>query len=96
MLIETPYKNLDTVTVKLTDATELVARLEDETDTHVTLYKPLALIATEKGMGLSPYAFTIPADAKVKINKSTIVFVHKTDSEMAKQYTSSTTGIAVA
>lgn len=95
MLIETPYKNLDTVTVKLTDATELVARLEQEDDSHITLYKPLALIATDKGMGLSPYAFTIPVDAKVKINKSTVVFVHKTDSDMAKQYTQSTTGVAI-
>jgi len=95
MLIETPYKNLDTVTLKLTDSSEIVARLEDENDTHVTLYKPLALIATEQGMGLSPFAFTIAADAKVKINKSTVVFVHKTDSEMAKQYTKSTTGVSL-
>jgi phosphohistidine swiveling domain-containing protein len=95
MLIETPYKNLDTVTIKLTDSSEIVARLEDENDTQLTLYKPLALIATEQGMGLSPFAFTIPADAKVKINKSTVIVVHKTDAEMAKQYTKSTTGVAI-
>ena len=95
MLIETPYKNLDTVTIKLTDSSEIVARLEDENDTQLTLYKPLALIATEQGMGLSPFAFTIPADAKVKINKSTVICVHKTDAEMAKQYTKSTTGVAI-
>lgn len=95
MLIETPYKNLDTVTIKLTDSSEIVARLEDENDTQITLYKPLTLIATEQGMGLSPFAFTIPADAKVKINKSTVIFVHKTDAEMAKQYTKSTTGVAL-
>jgi phosphohistidine swiveling domain-containing protein len=95
MLIETPYKNLDTVTIKLTDSSEIVARLEDENDTQLTLYKPLALIATEQGMGLSPFAFTIPADAKVKINKSTVIFVHKTDAEMAKQYTKSTTGVSL-
>jgi hypothetical protein len=47
-------------------------------------------------MGLAPFAFTIPQDAKIKLNKSTVVFVCKTEPEMAKQYISSTTGIQMA
>jgi len=53
----------------------------------------LALIASQQGMGLAPFAFTIAQDAKLALNKSAIVFVHKTESEMAKQYVESTSGL---
>jgi small nuclear ribonucleoprotein (snRNP)-like protein len=43
MLIETPYKVGDTVSIKLSSGEELVARLEAETDKHYTLSKPLML-----------------------------------------------------
>lgn len=93
MIIETPYKQNDTVTVKLTGGDEIVARFESEDDKSLTVYKPLALTATQQGMGLVPFAFTISEDAKVKLNKSAVVFVHKTQDEMASSYTQSTTGI---
>jgi hypothetical protein len=53
-------------------------------------------MATQQGMGLAPFAFTIAQDAKVPINKSTVMFVCKTEPEMAKQYMTSTTGIQMA
>lgn len=93
MIIETPYKQNDTVSIKLTGGDELVARFEGEDDKTITVYKPLALTAVQQGMGLVPFAFTISEDAKVKINKSAVVFVHKTQEEMASSYTQSTTGI---
>lgn len=93
MIIEAPYKVNDTVTVKTTAGDELVARFVEENDKTVTLQKPLALMATQQGMGLAPFAFTIPMDAKIKLNKSAVLFVHKTDTEMAKQYIASTSGI---
>ena len=60
MIIETPYKANDTVTIKTTGGDEIVARYVEENDKSITVSKPLALMATQQGMGLAPYAFTIP------------------------------------
>jgi hypothetical protein len=93
MIIETPYKVNDTVTLKTTTGDEIVARFIEENDNYVIVQKPLALMATPEGMGLAPFAFTISQDAKLKLNKSAVLFVHKTEQEMAKQYVGSTTGV---
>lgn len=95
MIIETPYKATDTVTVRTTAGEELLARFVSEDDKTITIEKPMAVMVTQQGLGLGPFAFTIPQNAKLKLNKSAITFVHKTDSEMAKQYVQSTTGIAL-
>ena len=96
MIIEAPYKTNDTITIKTTSGDEVVARFVEENDKTITVSKPLALMATQQGMGLAPFAFTIAQDAKVPINKSTVMFVCKTEPETAKQYMTSTTGIQMA
>jgi hypothetical protein len=93
MIIETPYKATDTVTIKTTGGEEVVSRFVEEDDKTITVEKPMAIMATQQGIGLGPFSFTINPDARVKINKSAVLVVHKTDAEMAKQYVSSTTGI---
>lgn len=95
MIIEAPYKHNDTVTLKTTGGEEIVARFVEENANEITVEKPLAIMASGQGLGLGPFAFTISPDSKIKLNKSAILFVHKTDAEMAKQYTQSTTGIAL-
>lgn len=93
MIIETPYKATDTITIKTMAGEELVARFVEENDNTITVEKPMAIMATGQGIGLGPFTFTINPDAKVKINKSGCLVIHKTDGEMAKQYVSSTSGI---
>ena len=95
MIIDVPYKATDTITIRTTAGEELLARLVEETDKTITIEKPMAVMVTQQGLGLGPFTFTVAPDAKLKLNKSAIVFVHKTDSEMAKQYIQNTTGIAV-
>ena len=95
MIIDVPYKATDTITVRTTAGEELLARFVEETDKTITIEKPMAVMVTQQGLGLGPFTFTVAPDAKLKLNKSAIVFVHKTDSEMAKQYIQNTTGIAV-
>lgn len=96
MIIETPYKTNDTVTLKTTAGEEIVGRFIEENDKTVTIQKPLALMATPQGVGLAPFAFTIPQDAKIALNKSAILFVHKTEKDMANQYIQNTSGIQMA
>ena len=93
MLIEAPMKDGDTVTIKTFNGDELIARLvENKTNTYVVA-KPLAIMATQQGLGLGPYTFTVNPDSKIEINKNAVIFIAKTDGEMAKQYISSTSGI---
>ena len=94
MLIETPYKVGETVSLKLTSGEEVVARLEEEKDSNFILHKPLMVTATQQGLGLAPFMFTIGPDAKVKIDHTKVVCLVKTQDEMSKQYIQSTTGIA--
>jgi len=93
MIIETPYKATDTITVRTSAGEEIVARFVEENNETITVNKPLALQATQQGIGLGPFAFTVDPDSKIKLNKNAILFVHKTEESMAKQYISSTSGI---
>jgi len=95
MLIETPYKNGDAITIKLTSGEEIVARLEEETNDGLKVSKPMSLTATQEGIGLAPYVFTISPDTDFVIRNSAIVCVAKTEEQMATQYIQNTTGLAV-
>tara|TARA_R110000772_G_scaffold137049_2_gene245886 strand:+ start:519 stop:809 length:291 start_codon:yes stop_codon:yes gene_type:complete len=96
MIIETPYKANDTITIRTTAGEELVARFVSENATHLVVTKPLALQASQQGIGLGPWTFTVDPAANIKINMHSIVFVHKTDKDMASQYMSATTGLTLA
>lgn len=93
MIIEAPYKANDTVTLKTTGGEEIVARFVEEDANTITIQKPLAIVATGQGIGLGPFAFTINPDSKIKVQKQSLVFIHKTDGEMSKQYVAGTSGI---
>jgi hypothetical protein len=95
MIIETPYKAGDTITIKTTAGDEIVARFVEENDKAITVTKPLALMATQQGIGLGPFTFTVDPSGKIPLNKSAVLFVAKTDKDMAKQYIASTSGILV-
>tara|TARA_B110000240_G_scaffold125847_1_gene140181 strand:+ start:241 stop:531 length:291 start_codon:yes stop_codon:yes gene_type:complete len=96
MLIEAPYKVGDTVSFKLNSGEELVSRLETETTTSYTLRKPMVLIANQDGLGLAPFMFGVSPDSKFVLNIGAVSCVAKTEGEIAKQYTSTTSGIALA
>ena len=94
MLIETPYKENDIVSIKLSSGEEIVGKLVEETSDGFTISKPLMLAQTPKGMGLAPYMFTVdPEKAQLKFNEKNVITITKTMSTMAKQYIQSTTGL---
>lgn len=95
MLIDTPYKVGDTVSLKMNSGEELIARLEEESEKEYTLHKPMVLVAGQQGLGLAPFMFSVNPDAKFKIKSSTVITILKTEKELASQYTQQTTGIAV-
>lgn len=93
MLIEAPLKENDTVTIKTTGSEEIIGKLVETTSDGYKISKPMKVMITPQGIGLGPLAFTIHPDSKVSILKTAVLFIAKTDSEMAKQYIASTTGI---
>lgn len=93
MIIEKPVAAGDTVTIVTTAGQEIVARLAETKPNSVVIFKPLAVVASQQGLGLGPLVFTVNPDTKLELNNHAILFIAKTDSEMAKQYVSSTTGI---
>lgn len=96
MIIQTPYKQGDAVTLKLTSGEEIIGRFEEEGTKGVKISKPMSLTATPEGIGLAPYVFTIPANVDLLIRDSAIVCIAKTESGMAKQYIQNTTGLQLA
>ena len=93
MIIETPYKEGDTISLKLSSGEEIVARLEKEDTKYFVVKKPMVLIAQQEGLGLAPFMFSVSPDAKFSINITSVSCVAKTQDEIAKQYTSQTSGI---
>lgn len=96
MLIQTPPKQGDAISLKLISGEELIARLEESDGNTVTLVKPMSLIMGPQGFGLAPYMMSAPADSKITIPTSAIVAQTKTADEIAKQYIKQTTGIQLA
>jgi DNA/RNA-binding domain of Phe-tRNA-synthetase-like protein len=96
MLLEMPYKVGDTVSIKLASGEEIIANLKEETGESIVIEKPLTLVAQQQGIGLAPFMFTASPEAKLTINTKNVLCVTKTIEEMAKQYLSNTSGIAVA
>lgn len=95
MIIKTPYKAGDTISMKTVAGEEVIARLVEEQANKIKISKPMALTATQQGLGMVPFTFTVSPETDIEINLNTIVFVAKTDEDTAKQYVQSTTGIAV-
>lgn len=95
MLIETPYKAGDVVSIKLSSGEEMISRLEEEKADVLVLHKPMMVVAGPQGFGLAPFMFTVSPDAKLNIALKNVICIHRTESEMARQYTSKTSGILV-
>ncbi len=96
MIIETPYKDGDTVSFKLASGEEIVAKLDETKTDSYTLKKPMVLIMQQDGsMGLAPFMFSVNPDAKFNMLKSTVSCVAKTEKEIANQYVATTSGVVI-
>lgn len=93
MLIDKGVSAGEVVTLKLTSGEELVARLDEETDTHYKLTKPMVIGMGQSGPGLMPYLFTVSPDKTIPLLKSTVTVAVNSDKVFADQYIQSTTSI---
>ena len=94
MLISTPMKLNDIVTLKMVGGDEVLGKLLDErTDTYVELAKPMVVMMAREGFGLAPYVLTAGPDANMKFDRSHVVTIVKTFDKVANEYIKQTTGI---
>jgi hypothetical protein len=95
MLLAKKYKDNDVVSFKLSSGEEILGRFVREDDTTMYITKPSVLMMNQQGMGMVPFMFTVNPDDEYAINKSGIITHAITDTEIAKQYLSKTSGIAL-
>jgi hypothetical protein len=95
MLIETPYKVNDIVTIKILGGDEVVGRLIDTEEYTYTINKPHAVMMGPQGFGLAPYVLTAGPEFKVVIKEEHVVCIVKTYDGVAKEYIKQTSGIMV-
>jgi len=95
MLIETPYKVNDIVTLKILGGDEVIGRLTSIEGGNVTINKPHAVMMGQQGFGLVPYIMTAGPDVKVEFKPEHILSVVKTFEGVAKEYIKQTSGIVV-
>jgi hypothetical protein len=95
MLIETPYKANDIVTIKILGGDEVVGRLTSIDGGNVTINKPHAVMMGQQGFGLVPYIMTAGLDVKVEFKPEHIISVVKTFEGVAKEYIKQTSGIVI-
>ncbi|CAB4143679.1 hypothetical protein UFOVP447_207 [uncultured Caudovirales phage] len=94
MLIETPAKLNDIVTVKMVGGDEVVGKLTDErTDAYVELHRPLVVMMAQQGFGLAPYILTAGPDTTAKLDCKHVIAIVKTFDDVAKAYIKQTTGL---
>ena len=96
MIIQTPYKVGDIVSIKLSSGEEMVATLDKEEKDQVILKKPLMLVAgKDGGMGLAPFMFTVDQDARFTVKLNSIICIVKTAKDASSTYVQSTSNIQV-
>ena len=94
MLIQTPLKLNDIVTIKLKRGEELIGKLVNEnTGDVIEVKRPLIVMMSEQGFGLMPFMLTASPDATVAIDRSQVVGYAKTIEQVAAEYIKQTTGL---
>ena len=95
MLIDVPYRKGDCISLKLTSGEEVIGRLEEEKTDSIVVSKPMMIAATQEGLGLAPFMFSVGPSAKFVLKMTNILCVVKSDDEFSKQYLQNTTGIQI-
>lgn len=94
MLISKGFTEGDVVSLKLLNGDEIIARFENETVDTITIERPLAINIGPQGLGMMPWMF-LGNDGIVKLRRDHVFAIVLTKKEAAKQYSESTTGIAL-
>jgi hypothetical protein len=96
MLIDKKYTENDIISFKLSSGEEVIGKYIKEDMTSYVVRHPLMLVASQKGIGMAPYMFTVDPSKEFTFTKSAVLTHASTDKEVADQYLSQSSGIAIA
>jgi hypothetical protein len=95
MLLQKPITKGDVVSIKLINGDELIARLDEEDSSTVTVDRPLALTMQGGGLGMVPWVL-LGDKNNIAIQRSHIFAMVPSKRDAAEQYLTGTTGIALS
>lgn len=95
MLLEKPITEGDVVSIKLINGDEIIARLEKEDQSSVTINRPLALTMSGGGLGMIPWIF-LGNKETITLKREHYFVMVPSKKDAADQYMEGTTGIALA
>jgi|TARA_R110001606_G_scaffold90835_2_gene202999 hypothetical protein len=95
MLIETKYKVNDIVTIALPGGQEVLGKLTNETETHITLTRPLTIAFSQQGVTFQSFTVTGASEGEVNIYRDKIIAMMKTNDDTTQGYRAATSGLVV-
>ena len=95
MLVQTPHKAGDIITIKTVTGQEVIARYEGDDGTSILVNKPLVTMLTKEGMVMAPLLYTVNMDSTVKLNNQQLLCVVKSANEVADDYRQRTSDISI-
>jgi len=96
MLEKQGYKKDQTVTLKLVNGDELVAKIVEDSPSAFTVSKPCTVIPSAKGLGLVQSLFTSDLNKSISIDKTHVMLHAPTVKDIEDHYIETTTGIKPA
>ena len=94
MLINKGFTQGDTVSLKLVNGDEIIARFEEETADTVKINRPLAITISQQGLGMIPWMFLSESET-FTLNKTHVFTMSASKKDAADQYLQGTTGLAL-
>lgn len=93
LITNNKYDKDTTVTFKLANGDEVVAKVVEETDTGYVISKPCTVMPSQRGIGLMQSLFTSDLDKTVTLDKRHVMMHNPTNKEVESHYIQTTTGI---
>ena len=93
MLVTNRYDKDQTVSFKLVNGDEIVAKVVEETNDGFVINKPTTVMPSQKGLGLIQSLFTSDVDKNIILDKKHVMMHSPTIKDVENHYIKTTTGI---
>lgn len=96
MLIKTPLKPGDVVSIKVITGEEIVTKLVSDTNGNLTVSKPFVLALSQEGVGFMPFMLGVDEVSEITLPATAILAHANARKELKDAYIQQTTGIVTA
>jgi hypothetical protein len=93
MLVSKKFAAGDVVSFKLVNGDEIIAKVEEETDSGYSISTPCTVVPSPQGLGLIQSLFSANEKATCTLSKSHVMFCAESIEQMKTHYLKTTTGI---